>query len=76
MPAVTPVTIPDDEPTVAIPGAVELHTPPGATLLSVVVAVGHTVGVPVIVPAFGIGFTVAVTTVRGVCAVFIVMFQL
>jgi hypothetical protein len=57
VPAVTPVTIPEDEPIVAIAGVTEDHTPPVVALLNVVVLVGQTVAVPVIVPAAGSALT-------------------
>ncbi len=57
MPADTPVTIPV-EPTVETPVAPELHVPPDAVLLRVVVAATQTVAVPVMEPALGEGFTV------------------
>ena len=43
---------------VATAGATELQTPPLDPSLRVVVAVGHTVAVPLIAPALGNGFTV------------------
>jgi len=58
VPAVTPVMIPIDGSTVAVPGLIEIQVPPPAASERVVVAVGHTVAVPVIVPVFGKGFTV------------------
>ena len=57
VPAAMPVTIPD-VPIVAVAVVTELHTPPPAALLKVVVLVGHTVNMPVIVPALGDGLTV------------------
>ena len=45
---------------VAVAGVTELHVPPLTASLSVVVPVGHTVNVPVMVPALGNGFTVTV----------------
>lgn len=56
-PVATPVTVPVEF-TVAIPGLALVHVPPPVELESVVVAPGHTVAVPVIVPADGSGFTV------------------
>ena len=55
----TPVTTPVPL-MVAIPVDTELHTPPGSPVAfaRAVVAVGHTVNVPVMAPAFGTGFTV------------------
>ena len=52
VPAATPVVIPV-EPTVAIPVALELHTPPVVELLSVMVEPAQTADAPVIVPAVG-----------------------
>ena len=57
VPAATPVFIPV-EPTVAIPMALELHTPPVVALPSVIDEPAHTADAPVIVPAFAKGFTV------------------
>ena len=59
MPGVTPVTIPVPL-IVAIAGETELHTPLPAASHKVVVAVGHTVNVPVIAPAFGMVLTVTI----------------
>jgi len=56
VPAVTPVTVPD-EPTVALP-LPELHTPPPVPSLRVVARPAHTLSVPVM--AAGVGFTVIV----------------
>jgi hypothetical protein len=57
VPAVTPVTTPVAL-TLATPVDTELHTPPPAASVRFVVVVGQTVRPPVIVPAFGAGFTV------------------
>ena len=57
VPAATPVKIPD-VPIVAVAVFTELQTPLPAALLKVVLLAGHTVNTPVIVPAFGKGFTV------------------
>lgn len=46
---------------VAKPGNTLLHTPPPAASLNNVVAVGHTVNVPLILPATGNGLTVTTT---------------
>jgi hypothetical protein len=59
VPALTPVTVPL-VPTVAIPVAPLLHTPPGVASLSDVVAPAHTTGVPVI-PAGAAGVVLTVT---------------
>ncbi len=59
VPADTPVTIPVAEPTVATDVAEEAHVPPEAVLVSVVLAEGHTVAVPDIVPALTV-FTVTI----------------
>jgi len=56
MPAEIPVTRPVSGFTLTTPAEGEDHTPPGAVLLSNVVAPVHTVGTPVI--AGGTGFTV------------------
>lgn len=59
MPAVTPVTMPVPEPTVATPVLALLHPPPVVASLNVVVCPAHTLSVPVIVA--GRGLTVTVT---------------
>jgi hypothetical protein len=56
----TPVTMPLDEPTVALPVALLVHVPPASALDSVVVAPWQTVVVPVI--AAGNGFIVTSPT--------------
>ena len=66
VPTAIPVTIPDDEPIVAIDGDIDVHTPLPAPSLSVVEADGHTDGVPLILPAFGSGFTVTTTVAAAV----------
>ena len=48
VPAVTPLTTPDAEPTVAF-AEPDVHVPP-PELVSVVVAPAHTVGVPLLAP--------------------------
>jgi len=58
IPADTPDTIPDPNPIVAIATAPELHVPPLAPSLNVVMAAWHSV----VMPAIGvIGFTVKLT---------------
>lgn len=49
-PAFTPVTMPVDDPTVAIVRLCELHIPPGVASLSAVVAPTQTLSVPVMAP--------------------------
>ena len=61
MPALTPLTIPVDEPTVALEVLLLLQVPPDVALLSEVVLPAQTTAVPVIAP--GTGFTVAVRVV-------------
>ena len=57
LPADTPVTLP--EPSTAPTDKVTLlHTPPVAASVKAVFEPAHTIGVPVMVPAFGIGLTV------------------
>jgi hypothetical protein len=56
VPALTPLTIPDEVPTDAIAELLVLHTPPVAVLLNVVVALWHTVDEPAI--DAGVGVTV------------------
>ena len=58
MPAVTPETIPLDEPIVAIPVLPLLQLPPEVTQLTVVVEPTQTFNVPVIGAIVGKGFTV------------------
>ena len=65
VPDETPVTIPVDEPTVAIPVAPELHTPPLVASVSALVAPTQTVAVPVI-DATEIGLTVAISVADAV----------
>ena len=64
VPADTPVTMPV-LPTVAILLDAGLHVPPAAPVGSAsdVVAAAHTMGVPVMAPALGKGFTVTVFVV-------------
>ena len=57
VPAVTPVTTPE-VPIVATPVGILLHAPPPAASVSAVVAVAHTIGVPVMIPAEGMAITV------------------
>ena len=58
VPGATPVTMPDDVPTVAIAGSLVVHVPPALALANVVVSSGHTTAVPVI--GAGAVFTVTV----------------
>ena len=58
VPAATPVTIPDDEPTVATPTLPLVHVPPDGVLFNVVVRPAQTVNVPV--TDVGNGLTVMV----------------
>jgi hypothetical protein len=51
-----PVTTPEEEPIVAIPGEPEVHTPPGGVEVRLIVEPTHTLPGPVI--AVGIGLTV------------------
>ncbi len=59
MPAVTPVTTPVDEPTVAIASLLLNHVPPDVVFESVAVDPTHAFIVPVV--AAGLGFTVIVS---------------
>jgi hypothetical protein len=61
VPEDTPVTIPVDEPIVAIPAAPLLHVPPGVASLNVTVLPWHTVAGPEI--GAGKGLTVSVLVV-------------
>ena len=66
MPALAPVTTPD-VPIVATLVVTLLHTPRSAVgLLNAVVAVGHTIAVPVILPALGSGLTVTTVVAAAV----------
>ena len=58
MPAITPVTTPEDEPTEAMGMLALTHVPPVVRLFKVVVSPAHTLVVPVM--AAGNGFTVTV----------------
>ena len=58
-PEAIPVTIPED-PTVATDAVLLLHVPPVALSDNAVVAASHTEVAPVMLPAFGEGFTVIV----------------
>ena len=75
VPADTPVTIPVAL-TVARAGIEELHAPPPTPLLNEVVAVGQTVAVPVIVPAFGKRFTVNIIDVAAVPQLFVTVYEI
>ena len=59
LPMATPVIIPVELPAVTIPDPA-LHVPPVAVSLSAIVLPIHTDDAPVIVPADGVGLTVAV----------------
>ncbi len=61
MPAATPVTIPEPEPTVATDDVPVVQVPPPASVSAVVIPT-QTVPVPVIVP--GNGFTVTTAVIR------------
>ena len=61
VPAVPPVTIPDELPTDAMDGALLAQVPPDTGLVSVTVCVAHTVSGPLIVPGFGFTVTTLVT---------------
>ena len=58
VPAATPVTTPDEEPTVAAAVLLLLHVPPAGVQVSVFVPPGQTAGAPYIAP--GLEFTVTV----------------
>ena len=66
VPADTPNTTPVVTTTFATDGVDEDHEPPVIASASVVVAVGHTVAVPVMVPALGNGSTVTVVKMKAV----------
>lgn len=56
-PVLTPLTMPDEEPTVATEALLLLHVPPETELESVVVPVPQTDSVPVISPMAGTPIT-------------------
>lgn len=58
VPNVTPHALPETTPTVAVPGALLVQSPPGVALVRGVHAPTHTLGAPDI--AEGKGFTVTV----------------
>lgn len=60
VPAVTPATVPVDEPTVATAGLLLLHEPPPVLLNKVEVDPTHVLVVPVIAGGFGLTETDAV----------------
>ena len=62
MPPATPVTVPEDEPTVAVPVLLLLQVPPDVELVRVDVAPAQNTSVPPI--AAGLGFTVAIVEVE------------
>ena len=62
MPVATPVTIPDDVPTVAIPVLLLLHVPPLVASLRVVVKPMQTVAVPLTDAGNGLTVTTTVAT--------------
>ncbi len=62
VPVATPVTIPEDDPTVAMPVALLLHVPPGTELPNGLVNPTHTLILPVITPGDGLTDTVVVRT--------------
>jgi len=62
VPAATPLTIPDDEPMVAIAVLLLLHVAPMLVVLNVVLAPAQTANVPVM--ALGAGCTVTTTVVK------------
>jgi hypothetical protein len=61
VPAAMPVTTPEEEPTVAIPGEAEVHTPPDGVPVSSMVEPAQTLVGPVIT---GLAFTVTVVTAK------------
>ncbi len=71
VPADAPVTIPVALPIAAIVVLDDVHTPPPAALLRVVVAPAQTAAVPVIAPALGSGFTVPTVVTVAVPQLFV-----
>ena len=76
VPAATPVTMPVNEPIVAVAGVTDDQIPPPATLLNVVVPEGQVVAVPVMVPAFGEGLTVTIVVVAAVPQAFVTVYDI
>jgi hypothetical protein len=71
VPTLMPLTIPDSEPTAAIPGDAELQDPPGTPSVRVVVVPAQTVETP----AIGVGELVTVTVIvalQPVVAVYVI----
>ena len=68
MPVTTPVAL-----TVATPVDTELHTPPVAASVRLVVVAGQSVNVPLIDPAFGAGFTVTTAVAAAVPQLLVVV---
>lgn len=60
LPPDMPVTTPVVEPTVAMAVLPEVHVPPGAVLLSVIVMPAHTLVLPVMPGGAGVTVTIAV----------------
>ena len=73
MPALTPVTMP---PAIPAAGELLLHIPPVALLPKEVMAPAHTTGLPVIVPAWGNGFTVTIMVSVAVPQLLVVLYEM
>ena len=76
MPAVIPVTIPDDEPIVPVAVFTELHIPPPIASLKVVVLAGQTVNVPVIVPALIEELTVTIVVAAAIPQLLVTVYDI
>ena len=73
MPVTKPVPL-----TLATPGVTELHTPPAEPVRSVnaVVSVGQMVSPPVMLPAFGEGFTVTIAVAATVPQLLVTVYDI
>jgi hypothetical protein len=76
VPAVTPVTTPDDEPTVATPVAVLVQVPPLTVLVRVVVADVQTVAVPPMAAGDGVVVIVVLAEAEQLLAVAVMLYTL
>jgi hypothetical protein len=63
VPAPTPVTIPEEVPTVAVPGRLLVQVPPVVASLRIVVVPGHALSVPVIAAGNGLMMIVSVPVI-------------
>jgi len=73
-PAVTPVTMPEAEPTEATEGSLLLHVPPGVASNNDMAAPWHTDVAPLIVATVGIGFTFSICVTKAVPQLFVMVY--